>query len=102
MKNIEMPLTANINTCPTVYWCYGEKLLKVPLHALLDLPMSEQSYTEAIGYSVQDIFDRFEQLCLDRIPVEVKPWPGNDSLYVQILHNALLDYDHEYSPNYRK
>ena len=34
--------------------------------------------------------------------MEVKPWPGNDSLDVQRLHNALLDYDDDYNPEYRK
>jgi hypothetical protein len=34
--------------------------------------------------------------------VEVKPWPGNDSLDVQRLHDALLDYDHDYNPEYYK
>eukprot|EP00978_Attheya_sp_CCMP212_P013889 scaffold34995_cov40-Attheya_sp.AAC.1 len=35
-------------------------------------------------------------------PVEVKPWPVNGSLDVQRLHNSLLDYDHDYNPEYCK
>jgi hypothetical protein len=34
--------------------------------------------------------------------VEVKPWPGNDLLDVQRLHNDLLDYDHDYNLDYYK
>eukprot|EP00978_Attheya_sp_CCMP212_P035048 scaffold150431_cov65-Attheya_sp.AAC.2 len=95
MSNIEMPVTVNIKTpCPTVAWQYGQQLLKVPLCELLDHhPMAKQSYKEAIGYAIQDISDR---------SVEVKPWPENDSFEVQRLHNALLDYDHDYNPEYHK
>ena len=39
---------------------------------------------------------------MDVRPVEVKPWPGNKSLDVQSLHDALLDYDHDYNPDYFK
>eukprot|EP00978_Attheya_sp_CCMP212_P025217 scaffold80767_cov35-Attheya_sp.AAC.1 len=46
--------------------------------------------------------DRFERLRLDGRPVEVKPWPGNDSFEVRRLHNALLDYDQDYNPEYHK
>jgi hypothetical protein len=34
--------------------------------------------------------------------VEVKPWPGNASLDVERLHDALLDYDDAYNPEYCK
>ena len=30
--------------------------------------------------------------------MEVKLWPGNDSIDDQRLHDALLDYDHDYNP----
>ena len=34
--------------------------------------------------------------------MEVKPWPDNDSLDVQSLNDAFLDYDHDYNPEYHK
>ena len=34
--------------------------------------------------------------------MEVNSWPDIDSLDVQRLHNALLDYDHEYNPYYMR
>ena len=74
----------------------------MPHCELLDRPTAKESYKEAIGYAVEDISDRFKRLRLDGRPVEVKPWPGNDSLDVQRLHNALLDYDDDYNPEYRK
>eukprot|EP00978_Attheya_sp_CCMP212_P003265 scaffold6745_cov38-Attheya_sp.AAC.2 len=77
MSNIEMPLTVNIKTPrPTVSWCYGQQLLKVPLCELLDHPTAKQTYKEVIGYATQDISDR--------------------------LHDALSDYDHDYNPEYCK
>jgi hypothetical protein len=61
MSNIELTLmVVNIKTHPTVSWHYGQQLLKVPLHDLLDYPTAKQSYKEAIGYAIQDISDRFD------------------------------------------
>jgi hypothetical protein len=67
----------------------------VPLCELLDCPRAKQSYKEAVDYAIEDISDRFKQLCLDVRPMEVKPWPGNDLLDIQRLHNTLLDYDYD-------
>eukprot|EP00978_Attheya_sp_CCMP212_P007127 scaffold16581_cov63-Attheya_sp.AAC.2 len=77
MSNIEMPLTVSIETPrPTVAGRYGQQLLTVPLRELLDHPTAKQSHQEAIGYAIKDISDR--------------------------LHDALLDYDHDYNPEYLK
>ena len=57
--------------------------------------MAKQSYKEEIGYSIQYISDGFEWLRLEIRPVEVRPWSGNDSHDVKIMHNDILDYDHD-------
>ena len=71
----------------------------MPLQKMIGHHTTKQSYKEAIGCAVQDIYDRYEQPFLDVILVEVKQWPGNDSLDVQRLHDDLMDYDPEYNPD---
>ena len=50
-------------------------------------------------YNISDVFERFRMYVR---PVELNPWPGNDSLDVKRLHDALLDYDHDYNTDYCK
>ena len=55
----------NIKKLLKISWCYGQNCLKAPLREIIDCPTAKQSYNEAIGYAIQDISDRFEQLYLD-------------------------------------